>query len=82
VTINTALESFLLNGFQWTTEPPTQEGWYWGFHKNKTVYMFWVGLDDDNILMAYFNGYPVPFESHTHWLGPLPVPEPPNEAER
>ena len=71
------------NDFEWKTEPPTQEGWYWAKTENGT-YLFNL---ENNI-----GADPLYFESTgmywqegmdtykiTHWLGPLPVPEPPKE---
>jgi hypothetical protein len=62
----------------WTTEPPTEPGWYWVKHKRHTdVFMVSVAHDDDKVLTVYSDGYPVPADNLTHWLGPLPPPEPP-----
>lgn len=62
----------------WATERPIKPGWYW-------VY------DGENVFMAMwdiqFEGYPGKWTNKdtwedfdnkiTHWIGPLPEPEPP-----
>lgn len=66
----------------WTTKPPTQEGWYWVItpntydaSKNMDVYYF------DGVGWGYTpQEYEYVQSKPTHWLGPLPVPTPP-EAE-
>ncbi len=69
--------------FKWTTEPPTAEGWYWARR------VFTEGNEKQKeIQLYYFNGsiwlfspddyeYTPNSENFTHWLGPLPIPEPP-----
>jgi hypothetical protein len=65
----------------WTTEPPTQEGWYWVwsgevkfppqiawvYHTKTKGYRMWIGGEYD------------PWDIPLEWkfLGPLPVPEVP-----
>jgi len=77
-----------LNGSQlayetldWTTEPPTREGWYWAKvidAENPAwagkVDLLMVIVLDDGPQYTLRNG----FEA-THWLGPLLVPAPPKE---
>lgn len=70
---------------EWTTEPPTQEGWYWGCH-----------VLENNIIMSPVilrvyesNGYHFIFQNGFEqgrvdkvnylWLGALPVPEIPQK---
>jgi len=52
---------------QWTTEPPTREGWYW------------ASVDVVGIEARIIVHYPYPSNENvdkiTHWLGPLPIPE-------
>ena len=57
----------------WTTTPPKVDGWYWALRFGEVQIVnirgsvgFIVALDDYCML-----------ELFTHWLGPLPVPEPP-----
>lgn len=62
----------------WTTTPPTEEGWYWAIHE-AVGYMDLVKvckLTEDYLTTE--NG---PLYVFTHWLGPLPPPEPPTLAE-
>jgi hypothetical protein len=65
---------------QWTTTPPTEEGWYWVRNVKGKIWceevfkkdgvMCWWSEDENtfnSIILDYI----------THWLGPLPIPEPP-----
>ena len=64
------------SGFGWTTEPPTVEGWYWARHEvTKEIVMTQVC----QITSDYWTTENGPIWQFTHWLGPLPVPEPPTE---
>lgn len=64
--------------YRWSAEPPTEPGWYW------VVYG-----EDDDIRIAYFKdrhhaflgdgGADVMPENIYHWLGPLPIPDQPEE---
>lgn len=74
---------------KWTTTPPTEPGWYWATERHvalpKIVFARHVGtldggkgkpifsIDEDGDIHSVFE--------YTHWLGPLPVPEPPKEGE-
>ena len=73
---------------KWTTEPPTKPGWYWvrvpQSHASMRGGIFVVSIEifgGKQHIDWLVDGYEwdPPFEeSHiTHWLGPLPVPEPP-----
>jgi hypothetical protein len=59
---------------QWTTTPPTVEGWYWVKHEaaNEIIMTQVCKLTDDYLTTE--NG---PLYVFTHWLGPLLLPEPP-----
>lgn len=78
----------------WTTEPPTQEGWYWVYSEPEIAY----GVNRDKLVkqepetrLYYFNGHiwqfspddyeytPMHEPFFKYWLGPLPLPEPPQE---
>jgi hypothetical protein len=52
---------------EWTTNPPTQEGWYW------------VCVEDGHISATFIHNGADPklMGDNVYWLGPLPVPEPP-----
>jgi hypothetical protein len=67
---------------KWTTTPPTEPGWYWVRNIKGKIWcdevfkkdgvMCWWSEDENtfnSIILDYF----------THWLGPLPPPEPPKE---
>jgi hypothetical protein len=71
-------QSHLLTGLRWTTDPPTVGGWYWLYFKSAgtPLHCLFVQLDqwgdpwvDSDDIWA--------FENVTHWLGPIPTPEPP-----
>lgn len=55
----------------WTTEPPTVEGWYWMMQPSGVPLCLYfdgrLGIEDEYL----------DFDDFTHWLGPLPPPEPP-----
>ena len=65
----------VIREYEWTTEPPTQEGWYW----------MRVDDEDPQIVKVFYSPNRGKFiftdeEDHdvgcySHWLGPLPVPE-------
>jgi hypothetical protein len=68
----------------WTTEPPTVEGWYWVYCKYQQNF-----VEKMKVVLLYLNSEGIfqyaaddteffPDEKNfTHYLGPLPVPEPP-----
>lgn len=71
---------------RWKTEPPTVEGWYWAADGDgKSPRIAEVFYSSGHRLYADFTDENIPapldqFPEITHWLGPLPVPAPP-EAE-
>lgn len=84
----------LPNALEWTTEPPTVEGWYWAKPKDVTyneygddIYRIWND-HGKSIQIVYVNdGLLVTVVDHddfyvvgdfSHWLGPLSEPESPN----
>ena len=69
---------------KWTTEPPTQTGLYRAIAKDNGM-AYWVELTDlgnIGIFSVYYFGNNVMYSvsDFTHWLGPLPVPEPPENG--
>ena len=74
-------------GLQWTTEPPTREGWYWAINKDdREIWLYRVFRADhggnDKPLEAWVDQYEsMRLSDFSHWLGPLPVPAPPSEGE-
>ena len=74
VSINAITEN--LYTLEWTTDPPTEPGWYWIHFPSGAV-------ECAKIDVINSNGIPIEFadrwalERVTHWLGPLPTPEPP-----
>jgi len=86
------VESFLgipvvkIGGFpygEWRTEPPTEPGWYFAWNPywagRRPTALVDVDFDKDGVLAIVIVGtdYMAPLSTHTHWLGPLPVPEMP-----
>lgn len=60
---------------EWTTEPPTQEGWYWA-HESIVNAIVIVRVTEDLRVRDVFVRSRALGE-YTHWLGPLPLPEMP-----
>lgn len=66
-------------GTEWTTTPPTEPGLYWAWDGER-VLAITVGYDEHvDGLWAFEqqSQYGSRLNSYSHWLGPLPVPEPP-----
>lgn len=68
----------------WTTEPPTEPGWYWATPRmvegwediSPQIAEVYKNLSDR--LKVLFDGNDdFDLADFTHWLGPLPLPEPP-----
>lgn len=64
--------------FAWTTETPTQEGWYWVVNGNKEIEIVEV-YKLDNRLYAWTVTSERDFDLNEFimWLGPIPPPEMP-----
>jgi hypothetical protein len=57
-----------LTALNWTTEPPTAEGWYWVYKKGGApTIKEYRGV----VVDVYF--------PDTYWLGPIPIPDPPKD---
>jgi hypothetical protein len=65
--------------FNWTTTPPTEPGWYWAMLSKEYSILYPLVLVEfrEGTIYTHGNEAPASFESFTHWLGPLPLPEPP-----
>jgi hypothetical protein len=61
----------------WTTTPPTQAGWYWVVADGSLIpiVLHVRILESGDRYNGDYN-----LDHVTHWLGPLPVPEPPEES--
>jgi hypothetical protein len=64
----------------WTTEQPTEPGWYWARSAKGVPYIVQVGLfgsGESGTLWVYMTHYSKAFDLDIvdYWLGPLPVPE-------
>jgi hypothetical protein len=71
---------------QWTTTPPTEPGWYWvrwniPYIHDVEIVRVYREHQGDRLFVADI-GEDAEFElaKFTHWLGPLPIPEPPIDA--
>lgn len=75
---------------QWTTDAPIEPGWYWVLSRGSAsmVYLWkkngrsmWVDTDPtfkiESSRMALRYALRMKYLGYTHWLGPLPEPEPP-----
>ena len=75
-------QNSLLDGLQWTADEPTRQGWYWAQTDAGIPTIVKVGLfgtGKSNTLWVYMTGNDKAhhFDIFDFWLGPLPVPEPP-----
>ena len=67
-------------GKTWTTEPPTEPGWYWVHTTpeddpiNPVTEV--VELEGPGAAFT-LKEHGLSLNTRTHWLGPLPEPEPP-----
>lgn len=75
---------------EWTTDKPTEPGWYWVCGDQTAmacVFVIldsWQGLDLRNASCGNWGCYGILAEDITHWLGPVPankVPDPPYQVE-
>lgn len=77
---------------EWTTEPPTEGGTYWAWvHvENRSgksypqvidIYIHEGEIHIDWPVSGYEWDPNFEVKDITHWLGPLPVPEPPTEEK-
>jgi len=76
---------------KWTTETPTEPGWYWALNPGDVGGRGVVGLVRihksaiDGELSLAFHGsdmsYYLPYKFISHWLGPLPEPKVPELKE-
>jgi hypothetical protein len=70
--------------FNWTTTPPTVEGWYWVCTNKGVPHVVKVGLfgtGQTGNLWVYETGHSQAYDLdvYDYWLGPIPVPEPPKD---
>jgi hypothetical protein len=63
-----------LEVMEWTTEPPTVEGWYWVKRHSEIDLIFFQ--DGTVTSSVYDNARAL---DYSHWLGPLPEPELPKD---
>lgn len=66
-----------IGSLEWTTTPPTVEGWYWVKEKGNGFTMAFVKYKRGHFEIWIDGEYRNDYEEYTHWLGPLPEPEPP-----
>lgn len=60
---------------EWTTTPPAVAGWYWVNKLRVLDQTYWISIK----WCAHWNNEKDDDIVVTHWLGPLPIPEPPKE---
>jgi hypothetical protein len=78
-----ALDGVKYGGLKWETTPPTQEGWYW-VRGPRDGFMIVQYYNKKRVIKALIAGaggniHYGELKLITHWLGPLPVPEPPTK---
>ncbi len=61
----------------WSTDPPTEDGWYWcyaeaGVYQSARLQLHNVDANEQRARRG-----DKPMSDFTHFLGPLPKPEPP-----
>jgi len=61
---------------EWTTEPPTKEGWYWFRNEWPQPFCAWVSVNNNEMQVGQV-GAQWDISKITHWLGPLTEPEMP-----
>lgn len=59
--------------YEWTTETPKEDGWYWAKHKHADEIEI-VRVEDGAVMEIFYDAW-TDINSFSHWLGPLPVPE-------
>lgn len=69
----------ILARLQWTTEAPTQEGWYWAIIDEKCVIVeaFYMTVEKFGCLNFRTGWNSVDESSVARWLGPISYPEMP-----
>lgn len=60
------------NNKQWTTDPPTEEGWYWRWTGDSGDDPDVVFLKRNRVYAAWYDD--LKLGDIQYWLGPLPVP--------
>ncbi len=65
-----------VSNLEWTTEPPKEVGWYWAERKDRQREIIFIDPWNKSAYRVGQNAYVLKSE-FTHWLGPIPEPEPP-----
>lgn len=70
----------------WTSETPTEPGWYWARNKGSVSMYRKQVLEivcwDDGVLVLMLDcGKRIPIADNLMWAGPIPVPEEPYMRE-
>ena len=74
---------------EWKESPPSEPGWYWACANRphgQVIYLDYVLLHDGQFCTEEYGQYEEAYvyepisedKDITHWLGPLPVPAPPD----
>jgi hypothetical protein len=79
-----SMKSEMAASLQWTTDPPTREGWYWAIDaEDGEINLHRVFRADhggnDKPLEVWLDQYESDnLSDYTCWLGPLPIPNKPS----
>lgn len=68
-----------IGSLEWTTTPPTVEGYYWVTKRRGGIAVVQVVKGLKGRLVVDNGEYEEEFQDWQAWLGPLPEPEPPTE---
>lgn len=69
------------NPKHWTTQPPTEPGFFWAWTRDGRECVVHAVLNPDGLhFYETGNGWNYSVSDFTHFIGPLPVPEPPEKA--
>lgn len=63
--------------FEWTTTPPTEPGWYQVPFEGGIVFVEVREYINKLVVWATGDDSPDEFSDYSHWLGPIPLAEPP-----
>lgn len=67
---------------KWTTEKPTIDGYYWVLDEGEVdlVELTWYAGRQRLTLFEPWNKNEIELSAYTYFMGPLPVPIPPEET--
>ena len=74
---NLPIKEINIEFLDWTKEAPTVPGFYWGMFRNKDIVVVRFDPSVHFVDVIGFEEFSLTPSAITHWLGPLPVPDPP-----